>query len=154
MQLNELKPNTPARHKKRVGRGGKRGTFSGRGTKGQKARAGHRIRPELRDIIKKIPKLRGYKAKTVSHPLATVDIGALSKHFAIGETVSPSALVQKGLVHREGGRIPPVKLLGTGDVSHKLLVKDCQISAGAKAKIEKAGGSVVENTPRPEAAKK
>ena len=53
MLLRDLKPKTSKKSKKRIGRGGKRGTYSGRGIKGQKARAGHRIRPEIRDILKK-----------------------------------------------------------------------------------------------------
>ena len=142
MQLNELKSKTVRKPKKRVGRGGKRGTFSGRGTKGQKARAGHRIRPELRDIIKKIPKLRGYRSKVRSQPRAEVDVARLSAHFADGETVTPETLVKRGLIGRVGGKIPDVKLLGSGEVSKKLLVKDCAISAGARVQIEKAGGSV------------
>ncbi len=59
MQLHQLKPTHPLSSSKRVGRGGKRGTFSGRGTKGQHARAGHRIRPAERDFIQRLPKLRG-----------------------------------------------------------------------------------------------
>ena len=142
MQLNELKSKTARKSKKRVGRGGKRGTFSGRGTKGQKARAGHRIRPELRDIVQKIPKLRGYRSKVRSQPRAEVDVARLSAHFADGETVTPETLVKRGLVLRVGGKLPDVKLLGSGEVSKKLLVKDCAISAGARVQIEKAGGSV------------
>src|SRR3989344_6077113 len=102
MQLNTLKSKTARKSKKRVGRGGKRGTFSGRGTKGQKARAGHRIRPELRDIIKKIPKLRGYRSKVRSQPRAEVDVARLSAHCADGETVTPETLVKRGLVLRVG----------------------------------------------------
>ena len=61
MQLHELKPKTARQNSKRIGRGrgSGKGKTSGRGTKGQKARSGHKLRPELRDIIKKIPKLRG-----------------------------------------------------------------------------------------------
>ena len=59
MQLHQIKPKTKVRKPKRVGRGGRHGKTSGRGTKGQNARAGRKKRPELRDIIKKLPKLRG-----------------------------------------------------------------------------------------------
>lgn len=64
MQLHQLKPDHDLRAKKRVGRGGKRGTTSGKGTKGQKSRSGHRIRPAERDLIQRLPKLRGFKNKT------------------------------------------------------------------------------------------
>ena len=61
MQLHEIKPKHKLKKSKRVGRGGKRGTYCGKGIKGQKSRAGAKIRPELRDLVKKIPKVRGYK---------------------------------------------------------------------------------------------
>ena len=64
MQLHELKPIHKLKRKKRIGRGGKRGTYSGRGIKGQKARAGRRLKPVIRDLIKRYPKLRGYKFKS------------------------------------------------------------------------------------------
>ncbi|MCL4405157.1 MAG: hypothetical protein M1361_00055 [Patescibacteria group bacterium] len=64
MQLHDLKPRHARFLKKRVGRGGKRGTFSGRGTKGQRARAGHKIRPAERDFIQRLPKLRGVGNRT------------------------------------------------------------------------------------------
>lgn len=59
MQLHELKSKTPRKKSRQVGRGGKRGKTAGRGTKGQNARAGRKKRPELRDFIKRFPKLRG-----------------------------------------------------------------------------------------------
>ena len=67
MQIHNVKRTTKLKTQTQVGRGGKRGKTSGRGTKGQKARSGHKIRPAFRDIIKKIPKLRGRgKNKNVS----------------------------------------------------------------------------------------
>ncbi len=59
MQFHTLKRKTPNIRSKQVGRGGTRGKTSGRGTKGQNARAGRKKRPELRDFIKRVPKLRG-----------------------------------------------------------------------------------------------
>jgi ribosomal protein L15 len=59
MQLNNLIPKTKNKKTMIVGRGGKRGKTSGRGGKGQTARAGNKRRPEIRDFIKRIPKLRG-----------------------------------------------------------------------------------------------
>jgi len=61
MQLHELKPTIQNKSKKRIGRGGKRGTYSGRGMKGQKSRAGRKIRPAIRDLMQRTPKLRGAK---------------------------------------------------------------------------------------------
>ncbi|MFH0987396.1 MAG: hypothetical protein V1841_00670 [Patescibacteria group bacterium] len=61
MQLHQIQPLHRGKTKRRVGRGGKRGIYSGRGGKGQTARSGHKVRPDIRDLIKKIPKLRGYR---------------------------------------------------------------------------------------------
>jgi large subunit ribosomal protein L15 len=63
MQLHDIHPIHKSKKKKRVGRGGKRGTYSGRGQKGQKSRAGAKFEPIIRSLIKKYPKLRGYKFK-------------------------------------------------------------------------------------------
>lgn len=142
MQLHNLKPETKKKNKKRIGRGGKRGTYSGRGIKGQRARAGHRIRPEMRDTIKKIPKLRGYKAKVRPRILAVVNVGDLDKKFTDGSKVSPRELVKSGLVKKIKGGVPEIKLLGSGELTKKFLVSDLRISGSAKEKIEKAGGSV------------
>src|SRR3989338_6673813 len=81
MQIHEVKPKLKKHAQKRVGRGGKRGTYSGRGIKGQKARAGHRIRPALRDVIKKIPKLRGYRMKISPKNTVGINLGAVNKDF-------------------------------------------------------------------------
>lgn len=59
MQLHQISPLHKLKESKRVGRGGKRGTYSGRGMKGQKARAGRRIRSQFRDFVLRVPKLRG-----------------------------------------------------------------------------------------------
>jgi len=68
MQLHQIKPLNKRKSKRRVGRGGKRGTYCGRGMKGQRARTGAKVRPEIRDLIKKIPKIRGYRFKRKSRP--------------------------------------------------------------------------------------
>ena len=61
MQLHDLKPTNKLKSKKRVGRGGKKGTYSGKGVKGQKSRAGRKLEPPIRGLIKRYHKLRGYK---------------------------------------------------------------------------------------------
>jgi len=63
MQLHELQPTHKTKTSKRIGRGGKKGTYSGRGMKGQKSRAGARMQPLVRELIKRYPKLRGYRRK-------------------------------------------------------------------------------------------
>ena len=117
MQTNTLKASTPRIRSVRVGRGGKRGKTSGRGTKGQNARAGHKKRPELRDIIKKLPKLRGHgknRSRTVrTNRLAYVPINlnALELAFTAGDTVTPATLFKKGLVSTRAGHIRHVRFL-------------------------------------------
>ncbi len=133
----------------RVGRGGKRGKTSGRGTKGQNARAGHRKRPELRDIVKKLPKLRGHgknRSRTVRtnrRSYAPVNLSALEAAFTAGDAVTPETLYQKGLVKARGGKVAYVKVLGTGSLTKALTLSDVLASPAAKAAIEAAGGSLV-----------
>lgn len=128
-----------------VARGGKRGKTAGRGTKGQKARAGHKIRPEMRDVIKRLPKMRG-RGKNSNLSIQTkavaVNLSTIDKVFASGDTVTPATLVEKGVVGMWKGAFPQVKVLSVGEISKKLTVDGCEISAAAKEKIEKAGGSV------------
>lgn len=149
MQLNTLKRKNAQKKQPRVGRGGKRGKTSGRGTKGQKARSGRKMRPEMRDLIKKLPKLRGHgknRARTVRAnrvKFAPVNIAALEATFAAGDTITPAVLVEKGLVSARAGRAPRVKILGTGELTKALSLSLCTYSASAKAAIEKAGGSAL-----------
>ena len=124
-----------------VGRGGKRGKTSGRGGKGQTARAGNKRRPQMRDIIKKLPKLRGYRFQSHITKPSPVNVGALNA-FAAGSTVSPVTLLEKKLVRKIGGVAPTVKILGTGELNVKLTVSGCTVSTSARTKIEKAGGEV------------
>lgn len=151
MQLNSLKAKTARTTSARVGRGGKRGKTSGRGTKGQNARAGHRKRPEMRDLIKKLPKRRGHgknRARTVRTDRVVyvpVKLSALESAFSAGDTVTPAELAKKGLVPMRAGRIRPVKILGTGELTKKLSLSDVMASASARAAIEKAGGSLISN---------
>ncbi len=145
MQTHNLKPKTKRIKGHQVGRGGKRGKTSGRGTKGQNARAGHKKRPELRDIIKTLPKLRGRGVnifKSFQGPVSPVNLDLIEKHFKAGDSITVEALVGKGLIERYKGKNPRVKILSSGDISKKLTIVGITLSAGAKAKIEKAGGSV------------
>ena len=150
MQIHEIKRKNPNKKKKTVGRGGTRGKTSGRGMKGQKSRAGHSIRPEMRDIIKKIPKLRGYgtnRSRTVntSRPQPqSVTLSRLNEMFEIGSTVSPVELVEKNIVKREKGRLPLVKVVARGGLTKKLTISHCTFSPKAKEAVIKAGGTINE----------
>ena len=142
MQIHELKRRTENRKTAIVGRGGKRGKTSGRGGKGQTARAGHKIRPEMRDTIKKMPKLRGYAFKSYADKISVVNVVDLEILFSNGDSVTPQTLVEKGVFELSAGKNPRVKILATGELTKKLNVSGCLTSAEAKSKIEKAGGSV------------
>jgi large subunit ribosomal protein L15 len=149
MQLHELKKSSGTKKAKRVGRGGTRGKTSGRGHKGQKSRAGHKIRPAERDLIKKIPKRRGHgknRARTVNpdrvRPFA-VNLRDLETAFTDGEKISPRELAAKKLVKTPAGRVPTVKILGIGKLTKKFKVSGCETSKSAKEAIEKAGGEVI-----------
>jgi len=141
MQLNSLKREHPNKKHQQVGRGGTRGKTSGRGGKGQTARAGNKRRPQIRDIIKKIPKLRGYRTNSFEIKPFPVNVGSLNV-FDAGSIVSPATLFEKNLVRRVGGKLPVVKLLAKGDISIKISVVGCITSKTAREKIEKAGGTI------------
>ncbi len=144
MQLHELKPIHKPKKGKRIGRGGKRGTYCGRGIKGQKTRAGRKMVPPIRQLIKKYPKLRGYRFKRRKPKPAVVNVNVLDKKFGEGSLISPEILLQKRLIRRIKGRLPEVKILGVGKVTKKFIVKGCLFSESAKKKIEKAGGKIEE----------
>ncbi len=145
MQLHQLKRIHKNKSEKRVARGGKRGKTAGRGTKGQKARAGHRMRPEMRDIIKKYPKSRG-RGKNVNKSFEVkplpVNFALIEMAFASGDAVNPETLLAKKLITKRAGRIPKVKILATGKLTKKITVSGCLFSEAAKTAIEAAGGSV------------
>jgi len=142
MELHELRPKYKRKKRKRVGRGGKRGTYAGRGIKGQKARAGRRLKPAIRELIKKYPKLRGYRFKPKKEILAIVNIEVLEKKFKTSEIVSPKTLLEKKIIGRIKGRIPKVKILAKGKLTKKLIIEGCQVSKSAREKIKKAGGQI------------
>ena len=154
MDLSRFKTTSRSK-RKRVGRGGKRGTTSGAGTKGQKSRSGKGIPAGFRGgdnrIWQLFPKLRGTtgrpgskrphrKRRFAKFPKAhtdTLNLGQLGD-FKEGETVSPATLAEKGLVPSIG----PVKILGQGTLDKKLTFENVQVSASAKTAIEKAGGTI------------
>jgi len=146
--LHSLTKSKTQKTKRRVGRGGKRGKTSGHGHKGQKQHGGHGIRPEMRDMIKKLPKLRGHgknRARTVNSSKVAytpVNLSQLEEVFANGDTVNPTTLVEKKVVSSRSGKAPKVKILGRGELSKKVTIEKCALSQTAKAAVEKAGGSV------------
>ena len=141
LSLHTVKPNKGSRRtSKRVGRGlGSKGTYSGRGVKGQSARSGVsglKLKG-MRHIMLAQPKLRGFTS--LQGKSETVTLTDLSRAFADGAKVTPEAIIAKGLADQNKMGI---KILATGTIAIKLSIVGCRVSAAAKEKIEKAGGTV------------
>ena len=145
MQTHTVKRNTKHKKHKQLGRGGRHGKTSGRGGKGQTARAGNKRRPQMRDIIKKIPKLRGYKFKSIEEVSVPVNLDSISNAFKAGDVVSPKTLLENKVIKTKNGKTPRVKILARGEMKIKVTVTGCLMSLTAKAAIEKAGGKVEES---------
>lgn len=142
MDLHNLRPKTETKREKRIGRGGKRGTTSGRGTKGQKSRAGHRIRPAVRDLMMKIPKARGFSFKGLGGSFVGIDLGIIETGFNAGEKVTPRTLLERGLVSFKKGALPRVKVLGAGRLTKKLIFENLAVTQSAAKKILALGGEI------------
>lgn len=139
--LHTMRPAHGAKKdKKRVARGlGSKGTTGGRGQKGQTSRAGSSgtARLGMRHIILATPKLRGFRS--LAPKAFVVNVGALNGKFIAGEVVTPKTLAHKGLIPSDKLK---VKILSKGELTVAVTVKNCSVSATAKAAIEKAGGKV------------
>lgn len=151
MQLFELKKTRHSKKAKRVGRGGKRGTFSGRGSKGQKARAsglGTDFRGGNRPLWKLFPKRRGASKKTeIKHrtfrvknlkPVA-INLEKIDKIFSDGDTINPNTLAEKKLI---GSAKQKVKILGQGNLSKKFVFVGVAVSVSAREKILQSGAEI------------
>ncbi len=145
--MSQLKPPEGSRKKrKRVGRGdgsGHGGTAC-RGAKGQKARSGGKTKPAFEGgqmpMSRRLPK-RGFK-NPFRRTIVTLNIEQL-KRFPAGSVIDRELLTACGLIPRKNDG---VKILGRGELTGPLTLKVDGVSRGAKAKIEAAGGSVVEVT--------
>lgn len=145
MQFHQIKPIHKLKKRKRIARGGKRGSYSGRGIKGQKSRAGAGIRPAIRDIMMRLPKQRGrakHAFKSIFLKPFVLNLFDIDDKFKDGEIVNPTSLVNKKLIRRKSGWLPEVKILGAGEISKKLEFKGVLFSQSARVKIEKAGGTI------------
>ncbi len=140
----DLKAPKGQRKTKRLGRGvgSGHGKTAGKGTKGQKARAGGGVRlgfeggqmPLFRRIAR-----RGFSNYPFRVVYQVVNVRDLNR-FADGDTVTPESLAAKGLARKRG---QPVKILGGGELTRRLQVQGAKVSASAAEKIAKAGGTVV-----------
>ena len=145
--MHNLKPRPGAKHRvKRLGCGESSGLgkTSGRGHKGQKSRSGGGVRPGFEGgqmpLHRRLPK-RGFNNTRFQDKIAVVNVSSLSERFEDGDTVNMDTLKAARLVK---GTYDGVKVLGNGDLAKKLTVEGCKVSATAKEKIEKAGGSIAE----------
>jgi large subunit ribosomal protein L15 len=141
VRQHELAPPEGAKKdRKRVGRGdGSRGTYSGRGLKGQKSRSGYSRKPGFEGgqlpLIKRLPRKRGF-TNIFRIEYAIVSLDKLNV-FSAGSEVTAEKLVAAGLVK---SLRKPVKILADGQIKHALVVRANKFSATAKARIEAAGG--------------
>ena len=139
MQLHELQATHKKKSKKRVGRGGKRGTYSGKGMKGQKSRAGRKMKPMEMDLIKRLPKLRGFKNKPLREKPLIINIADLEKRVG-NNIIDNKALLEAFIIKKLNKK---VKILGRGEIKKIFEIKGILISKSAKRKIETAGGKVI-----------
>jgi large subunit ribosomal protein L15 len=140
MKLHSLK-SLSGKGSQRIGRGGKRGTTSGRGQKGQKSRSGHRIRPAERDLILKIPKMRGFRNKPKKDKVTVFNLNTLESHLKTyagngALAVTTELLKTAGLLGKNFKG--EVKILGNGEISFPISVAGrVTLSQSAKEKIGK-----------------
>lgn len=151
MQQHELRPPRGAKKpRKRIGRGNAsgHGTYSGRGIKGQQARAGSHVRPGFEGgqtpLIRRLPRRRGFR-NPFRVSFTPVNLRKLSE-IPAGSEVTPEFLREARIVR---SLRTPVKILGEGDLNVALTVRAHRVSSTARAKIESAGGTVEELIPRP-----
>ncbi|MBI2626065.1 MAG: uL15 family ribosomal protein [Candidatus Nealsonbacteria bacterium] len=147
MQIHEIHPKRKLKKGKRVGRGGNRGTYSGKGVKGQNSRSGRKFQPAIRELIKRYPKLRGYRfsargGSAFGGKVQVVNLDVIEKNFETGQTINPQILLEKRIIRRIEGRLPQVKILGDGKIAKALAIENCLVSKQAKEKIEAANGSI------------
>jgi len=166
MELHTLRSFKGAsKARKRVGRGlgSSHGTYSTRGMKGQRARSGGSKGLKargLKNFLLRIPKTGGFRS---IHPKPlTLNLDALEKFYASGDTVTRTNLLEKGVVKekksaRRGKDAPVlgtrVKILSEGKLSKKLTITQCEVSARAKEKIEAVGGTVEAKAMKPKQKK-
>ena len=139
MQLHELQTTYKQKSKKRVGRGGKRGTYSGKGMKGQKSRAGRKMKPMEMDLIKRLPKLRGFKNKPLREKPFIINIVDLEK-IVKNNIINNKVLLGAGIIKKLSKK---VKILGRGEIKKTFEIKGILASKSVKNKIEAAGGKII-----------
>jgi large subunit ribosomal protein L15 len=159
MRLHDIKPAPGStKRKKRVGRGRSsgHGKTSTRGHKGQKARSGGAIRPGFEGgqmpLHRRLPK-KGFSNDQFRTVYAVYNVDRLAESFEDGAVINEASLRAKNLLKgRRGANWDGIKILGDGEITKKLTLEVDKVSESARAKIEKAGGSVKLVAPRSKAA--
>jgi large subunit ribosomal protein L15 len=143
MQIHNLKRKHKNKKDRLIGRGGKHAKTAGRGGKGQTARAGNKRRPAIRDIIKKLPKNRGYKFNSFAIKSIGISLDKILLAFPTGGEITSTSLLEKNIIKKVKGKIPVVKILnGKEKFNIKIQVSKCLFSKTAKEIVEKAGGEI------------
>ena len=145
MQIHQLKKSNnrlSQKKKKRIGRGGKRGTYSGKGIKGQKSRAGAKIKPQIREMVLKFPKKRGVSFNPLRKSPIIVKLEDIVAIFPEGGNIDPKKLKKVNLIKTAKSNYRPIKILGAMTLSKSYLIKNCLVSKKVKESIEKAGGKI------------
>jgi large subunit ribosomal protein L15 len=145
MQIHQLTVKK-RKEKKTVGRGGKRGTYSGKGNKGQKARSGASIDPLFEggrsSLVERLKKVRGFKSLHAKKTV--VKLEALEKSYKDGDVVSIETLLAAKIVDKADVK-NGIKILTTGTITKKLTISaELLLSETAKGAIIKAGGKILE----------
>lgn len=144
MQINTLKLKNKRKKKKIIGRGGKKGTYSGKGNKGQKARSGAHVNPLFEGgrstLIDHLKKAKGFKSLRTQS--AVVRVEKLEKKFKDGDEISKASLVKSGLINKVQAKTD-VKILGKAELKYKFKISgDILLSLSVKESIERAGGTI------------
>ncbi len=135
-------PKSAKKNRKRVGRGdgSGRGTYAGRGLKGQGSRSGKGLMTKFQggqlSLLKRLPSIRGF-TNVFRQEYGIVNVDQLS-YFPTDSNVTPSELELVGLIKNAE---QPVKILGRGEIDVAISVSAQKFSASARAKIESAGGT-------------
>lgn len=143
MQIHQIKIKK-RKCRKRIGRGGRRGTYSGRGNKGQKARSGGNVNPLFEggrsSLIERLKKVRGFKSRNAKK--TNINLGDLEKLPSDTE-INAKNLVEEKLISKAEAK-NGIKILGDGKITKKFKIgKGILLSKSAKSAIEKAGGTLV-----------
>jgi len=154
MQIHELKVK-PKKNRKRIGRGGKRGTYSGKGNKGQKARSGGNVDPLFQggstSLVERLKKTRGFKA--INPKKNILSLFDIEDNFEDGSVVTLESLVEKK-IFRKSEIKNGVKILGDGELNKKVTIsKEIAVSISSSEAIKKAGGTIEEKVAKKKSKK-